>query len=57
MDRRTKWIAGGAVALVVIGGGTGVAIATGAADNDGPSPGRRSIRLARLPSSTRAVGR
>ena len=39
MDRRTKWIAGGAVALVVIGGGTGVAIATGAADNDEPLTG------------------
>ena len=39
MDRRTKWIAGGALALVVIGGGTGVAIATGAADNDEPLTG------------------
>lgn len=39
MDRRTKWIAGGAVALVVIGGGAGVAIATGAADNDEPLTG------------------
>ena len=34
MDRRTKWIAGGAVTLAVIGGGTGIAIATGAADDD-----------------------
>ena len=39
MDRRTKWIAGGAVALVVIGGGAGVAIATGVADNDEPLTG------------------
>jgi hypothetical protein len=39
MDRRTKWIAGGAVALAVIGGGTGIAIATGAADDDEPLTG------------------
>lgn len=39
MDRRTKWIAGGALALVVIAGGTGVAIATRAADNDEPLTG------------------
>jgi hypothetical protein len=38
MDRRTKWIAGGALVLVVVGGGTGVAIATGA-DNDEPLTG------------------
>jgi uncharacterized membrane protein YkoI len=39
MDRGTKWIAGGALALVVIGAGTGVAIATGAADHDEPLTG------------------
>lgn len=39
MDRRTKWIAGGAVTLAVIGGGTGIAIATGAADDDQPLTG------------------
>ena len=39
MDRRTKWIAGGALALAVVGGGTGVAIATGAGDTDGPLTG------------------
>jgi uncharacterized membrane protein YkoI len=39
MDRRTRWIAGGAVGLVVIGGGTGIAIATGAADDDEPLTG------------------
>lgn len=39
MDRRTRWIAGGAVALAVIGGGTGIAIATGAADDDEPITG------------------
>jgi len=39
MDRRTKWIAGGAVALAVVGGGTGIAIATGVADDDEPLTG------------------
>ena len=39
MDRRTRWIAGGAVALAVIGGGAGIAIATGAADDDRPLTG------------------
>jgi hypothetical protein len=39
MDRRTKWIAGGAVALAVVGGGTGIAIATGAMDDDEPLTG------------------
>jgi hypothetical protein len=34
MDRRKNWIAGGALALAVVGGGTGVAIATGAGDTD-----------------------
>jgi hypothetical protein len=39
MDRRKKWIAGCAVALVVIGGGTGIAIATGVGDDDAPLTG------------------
>ena len=39
MDRRTKWIAG-RLALVLVGGGTGVAIATGG-DKDRPSLARR----------------
>ena len=34
MDRRTKWIAAGILALFVIGGGTAIAIATGVADGD-----------------------
>jgi hypothetical protein len=29
MDRKTRWIGGGAFAVALIGGGTGVAIATG----------------------------
>jgi hypothetical protein len=32
MDRKTRWIGGGALAVVLIGGGTGVAIATGGED-------------------------
>ena len=39
MDRRTKWIAGGGLALVLVGGGTGVAIATGSGDTDRPLTG------------------
>jgi hypothetical protein len=38
MDRRTRWIAGAGIALVVIGGGTGIAIATGG-DDDRPLGG------------------
>lgn len=33
MDRKTRWIGGGALAVALIGGGTGVAIATGAGDD------------------------
>jgi len=39
MDRRTKWIAGGALAVALVGGGAGVAIATGAGDTDRPLTG------------------
>ena len=39
MDRRRKWIAGGALAVVLVGGGAGVAIATGAGDADRPLTG------------------
>jgi hypothetical protein len=38
MDRRTKWIAGGALAVALVGGGTGIAIAMGA-DDDAPLVG------------------
>lgn len=34
MDRRTRWIAGAALGVVMIGGGTGIAIASGAGDDD-----------------------
>jgi hypothetical protein len=39
MDRRKKWIVGGAMGLLVIGGSTGIAIATGVADDDTPLTG------------------
>ena len=39
MDRRKTWIAGGALALAVVGGGAGVAIATDAGDDDQPLTG------------------
>lgn len=38
MDRRTRWIAGGAIALAVVGGGTGIAIASNG-DDDQPLSG------------------
>lgn len=38
LTRRTKWIAGGALALAVVGGGSGVAVATVA--DDKPLSGR-----------------
>ncbi len=38
MERRTKWIAGGALALAVLGGGAGMAIAT-SSDDDQPLTG------------------
>ena len=38
MDRRTKWIGGTALALVLVGGGTGIAIAT-SGDDDVPLTG------------------
>jgi hypothetical protein len=39
MHRTTRWIVGGALAVAVIGGGTGIAIASGAADRDTPITG------------------
>ena len=38
MDRKRKWIAGGTLALVVVAGGTGLAIAS-AGDDDQPLTG------------------
>jgi hypothetical protein len=38
MKRKTKWIAGGALALAVVGGGTGIAIGA-AGDDDVPLTG------------------
>jgi uncharacterized membrane protein YkoI len=39
MDRKTRWIAGSALAIAVVGGGAGVAIATGAGDDERPLTG------------------
>ena len=38
MDRRTKWVVGGALGLAIIGGGTGVGIAA-SGDDDRPLTG------------------
>jgi hypothetical protein len=34
MDRKTKWMAGGALAVAIIAGGTAIAVATGGGDGD-----------------------
>lgn len=39
MDGRRMWIAGGVLALAVLGGGTGIAIAAGVGDDDRPLTG------------------
>ena len=39
MDRRTRWIVGGALAVAVVGGGAGVAIANGVGETDEPLTG------------------
>ncbi len=38
MERKTKWIAGGALALALIGGGTGVAVAGDVVGGDDDAP-------------------
>ena len=39
MKRTTKWIAGGTLAVAAVGGGTGIAIANDAGDDDAPLDG------------------
>jgi hypothetical protein len=39
MDRTSRWIAGGALAAILVGGGAGLAVATGAGGNDRPLTG------------------
>ena len=39
MQRRTRWIVGGALAVAVVGGGAGIAVANGAGDEDEPLTG------------------
>ena len=46
MDRRTKWIAGGALGLAIIGGGTGIGLASGVGDGDRPLTGSDLQRAA-----------
>ena len=47
MQRRTRWIAGGAVALAVIGVGTGIGIAGSGGDTDRPLTGSTLDRAAK----------
>jgi hypothetical protein len=39
MQRTTRWIVGGALAVAVIGGGTGMAVANGGDDRESPITG------------------
>ena len=39
MQRRSKWIAGSALAVALVGGGTGIAVASGGDDNETPIGG------------------
>jgi uncharacterized membrane protein YkoI len=39
MQRRTKWIVGGALAIALVGGGTGIAVAGGDDDDEAPIEG------------------
>ena len=48
MDRRTVWVGGGAIALALIAGGTGIAIATGGEDAPLTGPARNAAAAAAL---------
>ena len=37
--KKTRWVIGGALAVALIGGGTAIAVATGAGDDDKPLTG------------------
>jgi len=39
MNRRSKWIAGGALATIIVVGGSGIVVATGGKDSDTPLTG------------------
>lgn len=42
--RKSRWIVGGSLALALIGGGTAIAVATGAGDDDRPLTGSHLAR-------------
>jgi uncharacterized membrane protein YkoI len=42
--KRTRWVVTGAVAVALIGGGTAIAVATGAGDEDTPLTGSNLTR-------------
>jgi uncharacterized membrane protein YkoI len=42
--KKTRWIVGGALAVALIGGGTAIAVATGAGDDDKPLTGSNLAR-------------
>lgn len=57
MRRRTSWIAAAAVAIVAIGGGTGIAAATGGDDHDRPITGDALTRASAVAIAHAGGGR
>ena len=47
MERKTKWVAGAAIAIAVIGGGAGVGIASGGDDREAPISGNALERASK----------
>ena len=47
MERKTKWVAGAAIAIAVIGGGTGAGIASGGDDREAPISGNALERASK----------
>ncbi|HEX5614754.1 MAG TPA: hypothetical protein VFZ83_06325 [Acidimicrobiia bacterium] len=57
MTRRTRWIAGGAIALAAAGIGTGVAVASGGDDSEPPITGDALDRATRAALEHTGEGR
>jgi hypothetical protein len=57
MRRRTRWIAAAAVGIAAIGGGTGIATATGGEDHDQPITGEALTRASTIAIAHAGGGR
>jgi len=57
MRRRTRWVASAAVAIAAIGGGTGIAAATGGDDHDQPITGDALTRASAVAIAHAGGGR